>query len=264
MMSACWRAEAERAGVAVERSVEPPDLLAREEACEGGTPVRLDGAGGVGGDVSAGDGEVEDLAQELHGAVGAAGGGFAVGVEPREHLGAGDAVERHWAEGGQELVRERGAGLPFVSRACTSGGGRRSRVRRRSRERAERRASPLRPARPRRWRRGTRGAPHRRLARRPRRSEVRLDRPVGSCGAGRSSSRRRDAPAPPRPGGAGVPHRVLARFGAKTGDARIGEAHSILSGHGSVPQRRGGRSRPPRAPIESAKCVYFSVVTGVR
>ena len=39
----------------------------------------------------------------------------------------------------------------------------------------------------------------------------------------------------PEAGEAGVPYRVLALAGAKPGDARIGEAHAFLSGHGSFP-----------------------------
>ena len=56
----------------VEGAVQPVDFLARKKAGKGGTPIRLDGAGGVDVDVAAGDGEVQYLAKKLQRAVGAA------------------------------------------------------------------------------------------------------------------------------------------------------------------------------------------------
>ena len=96
-------------GVAVECAVQAPDFIGGEKAGERGAAVHGDVAGGIDGDVTAGDGELENPAQDAQGVIGATGGGSAVGVEPAQNVVSGDAVERGCAEGGQELACEGGA-----------------------------------------------------------------------------------------------------------------------------------------------------------
>ena len=93
-------------GMSVECAMQPLELIAGEEAGQRGAPVHGHVARGIDFDMAAGDGELENLSQDAQRVIGAAGSGSAVGVEPVQDFGSGDAVEGHGAEGGQELAED--------------------------------------------------------------------------------------------------------------------------------------------------------------
>ena len=86
----------------VEHTVQPGDLLARQETRLPRPAVALNPPRRVGLDVTPGDGEVHHLTQDVESPVGVAGRGAAEGIEPAPDLGRGNAVERLLSEGGQE------------------------------------------------------------------------------------------------------------------------------------------------------------------
>ena len=104
-----WRARSRAdSRVSVECPVQTPEFVAGQKAGERGAPVHGYVARGIDVDMTAGDGEFENLAQDAQRVIGAAGSGVAVGVEPVQNVIASDAVERRCAEGGQELAGQVG------------------------------------------------------------------------------------------------------------------------------------------------------------
>ena len=110
-MSACCSAALSRV-CTVQHPVEPADLLPgqkpRESTCLGDSFSIVDAPRRVGFEVTAGDGEVHDAAEEIERVIGVAGGGPAEAVEPAPDLLGHDAVERLRAEGRHELAVEHG------------------------------------------------------------------------------------------------------------------------------------------------------------
>ena len=92
--------------------MQTPELVAGEKAGERGASVHGHVARGIDAEMTAGDCEFENLAQDAQRVIGAAGGGSTVGVEPVQDVVSGDAVERRGAEGGQELAGQEGVRGP--------------------------------------------------------------------------------------------------------------------------------------------------------
>ena len=87
----------------VERGVQAADLGAGQKAGRLRPRIALHAPGRIGGDVAAGDGVVQDLTQDVERAVGAAGRGSAVAVEPGMHLRSVNPVEPSIPEAGKQL-----------------------------------------------------------------------------------------------------------------------------------------------------------------
>ena len=91
------------ARIFIQRPVQAPDLVPGQESGHRASAVGPDGQCGGGFDVAVRHREVQDMPKGGECGVGAAGCGPAVGIEPAQHLLAGDPVEWRCAEGGQEL-----------------------------------------------------------------------------------------------------------------------------------------------------------------
>ena len=120
--------------VRVERAPEPGQLVHVEEAGDMVARILRDAETGVGAGLAQSPllGPVHHRAQYLEGAVGGAGPVAAGGVEPLSHVRRADAVERHFAERGQDVGLEVDAhgppprGLPVRVRAAQILGGERA------------------------------------------------------------------------------------------------------------------------------------------
>ena len=95
-------------GLAVQHPMETGDLVAGQKPREHLSRVTFHGPRRVGFEMTAGDGEVHDAAEEIERVIGIAGGGPAEPVEPASDLLGHDAVERLRAEDRQELSVEEG------------------------------------------------------------------------------------------------------------------------------------------------------------
>ena len=91
-----------RDGEAVQRTVKAPDLLVRQEARELRTWVPHHTPRRVRAEMAARDGVVEYPAKQFQHAIGPAGRGPAVLVEPAGDAGTSDAIQRQRAEGRQQ------------------------------------------------------------------------------------------------------------------------------------------------------------------
>ena len=81
-------------GVFIEDLMQAPEFVPGQEAGEQATTVGLDATCRGGIDVVADYSEVQDTAKDIERGVGAARCGLTVGVEPAQHLLAGDVMER--------------------------------------------------------------------------------------------------------------------------------------------------------------------------
>ena len=102
--------------VSIQNDMETVEFLPGQEPGGFRAPVEFDAPGGIACDMTAGDGEVEDLPKTGEGVIGIARSGAAVSVEPAPDPGLPDAVERLRAESGQKLARQLIANAPFRRR----------------------------------------------------------------------------------------------------------------------------------------------------
>ena len=106
------------AGLPVQDVMEPSDFLAGQKAREDPSRVPFHGLCGVGFEVAAGDGEIDDLREKIECVIGVAGSGPAEPVEPSHDLDRGNtgraASSRRRAGAGGRA----GTGRPFSWTAC--------------------------------------------------------------------------------------------------------------------------------------------------
>ena len=184
--------------------------------------------------MAAGDGEVQDLAKNIEGAIGAARRGPAVSVEPAPDMSRRNAVERLRTEGGKKLAPQIfGRGLAarwLVAVEVDLLPPPRHKI-------PEQRDRVFRSGRLLRWRTGqpveslATGVGSTHYGNRPEREALRA--PAGV-------EKQHPALAPGRPdpdpeaGDAAVPKRVFSLAGTEAGDGRVGEFHAFPGCHGSV------------------------------